>query len=119
MDTVSDSLNKWVHKQINAYGWSMRELGRRSGLSPSYISDVLAGKQEPGAKFYQGVAGAFDLTIESIEQLDREGVLPKNRAIEQDYQDLMEMAKKLSPDDLKDVLDYTIYRLRRSKNKPL
>lgn len=116
MIIVSEGLNKWVYRQLQSNGWSMRELGRRGSLNPSYISGVLSGKQEPGPKFYQGVAKAFDMTLEAIEQLDRDGTLPHNRASEQIYQDLAEVAKKLPDEELREVLDYALYRFWKSKN---
>lgn len=119
MIIVSEGLNKWVYRQIQSNGWTMNELARRSKLSSGYVSAVLSGKKEPGPKFYQGVSKAFGLTIEAIEQLDHDGTLPHNRADEDLSKDLIEVTKKLSSEDLKDVLDYALYRLRRSKDQPL
>lgn len=76
MGFMADALNKWVLEKLRQSGWSMRELGRRGGLSSAYISDVLSGKQNPGAKFYLGLSKAFDMPISSIELLDTEGVIP-------------------------------------------
>lgn len=119
MIIVSEGLNKWVYRQLQTNGWSMRELGRRGRLSPSFISAVLSGKKEPGPKFYQAVAKAFDMTLEAIEQLDHDGTLPHNRADEDLSKDLLQVARTLSSEDLKDVLDYALYRSRRSKDQPL
>lgn len=119
MDVVSESLNKWVYKQLQVKGWSMRELGRRGDLNSSYISAVLSGKQEPGPKFYQGIAKAFEVTLESVEQLDRQGEIPQSRLDHPTFRQLMEVAQKLNLEDLQEVLDYAIHRLRKSKNLPL
>lgn len=116
---VSETLNQWLHQQLRVRGWSMRELGRRADLSPSYISAVLSGKQKPGAKFYQGIASALDMTAEGIERLDQEGQVPESRKNDPDYLELLGIAQKLTSEDLKEVLDYAIYRLRKSKNLPL
>jgi len=116
---VSETLNKWLHQQLRVRGWSMRELARRGDLSAGYISNVLAGKQEPGAKFYQGIAQALDMTAEGIERLDQEGTIPESRKNDPDYLELLGIAQKLQPADLKEVLDYALYRLRKSKNFPL
>lgn len=97
----------------------MRELARRAGLSHPYISNVQSGKQEPGAKFYQGVARAFGVTPESLERLDSNGVTPESRQSDPTYLTLMELAQKLTDEDLADVLDYAIYRFKRSQNLPL
>ena len=97
----------------------MRELGRRGDLSSGYLSNVLSGKQEPGPKFYQGIAKAFGVTLESVEQLDENGEIPQSRLDHPKFKELVEVAQKLTFEDLQEVLDYAIYRLRKSKNLPL
>lgn len=119
MVIVSEKLNEWVIAQLNKSGWSMRELARRGDLNSSYISQVLAGKKEPGAKFYQGVAKAFGVPLESVERFDRNGDTPQSRLDHPKFKELVEIAQKLTIEDLQEVLDYAVYRLRKSKNLPL
>ena len=115
---VSETLNKWLHQQLRSRGWTMNELARRSNLSSGFVSQVLSGKKEPGAKFYQGIAEALDMTAEGIERLDQEGVIPESRKNDPVYLELLGLAQRLSPADLKEVLDYAVYRFRKSKNLP-
>lgn len=75
---MGENLNEWIRRMLQEKGWSMRELGRRSGLSGSFISRVLDQKNEPGDKFYRGIAKAFDLTADAVERLDRDGVQPES-----------------------------------------
>lgn len=75
---MGENLNEWIKRMLQEKGWSMRELGRRSGLSGSFISRVLDQKNEPGDKFYRGIAKAFDLTADAVERLDRDGVQPES-----------------------------------------
>ena len=96
----------------------MRELGRRAGISHTQISDVLSRKEEPGPKFYQGIAKAFGVPLESVEQLDENGEIPQSRLDHPKFKELVEVGQKLTLEDLQEVLDYAIYRLRKSKNLP-
>ena len=106
-------LIKWVNGQIQQKGWTMNELARRSGLSSGYTSQVLSGKKDPGPKFYQGIAKAFNVTLESVEQLDQSGgqpITPDEAALAE----LSQIAQKLPPADLREILEYARYRLDKS-----
>lgn len=116
---MRQDLISWINEQIKTRGWSISELARRGDLNQSYVSAILNKKQNPGARFYQGVARALGVTLESIERLERDGTIPQSRLDDPAYRDLMELAQKLTDEDLLDVLDYATYRLRRSKNLPL
>lgn len=112
---MGDDLKLWVIGQLNKYGWSISELSRRGNLNQSYVSAVLSGRKEPGPKFYQGMAKAFSVTLESIERLETNGSIPKSRENDPVYLELMEIAKALADDDLQEVKNYADYRLKKSK----
>lgn len=116
---MGKELISWVNGQLKTKAWSMRELARRGKISPATVSKVLSGEENPGAKFYQGVARAFGVTLESVERLERDGTIPQSLLNDPAYRDLIELAQELTDEDLSDVLDYATYRLRRSKNLPL
>jgi transcriptional regulator with XRE-family HTH domain len=97
----------------------MRELARRGRIDASTVSRVLSNKQNPGNDFYLGVARSFGVTLESVERLERTGAVPESRMDDPTYQDLIEIAKELSEDDLAEVRDYAIYRMRKFKKLPL
>lgn len=109
----------WVNQELKIRSWSMRELARRADISASTVSRVLSREENPGPKFYQGVARAFGYTLESVERLEFDGTIPQSRLDDPAYKDLMELAQKLNEEDLSDVLDYATYRFRRSQNLPL
>lgn len=50
----------WLQSEVSARGWSYNELARRAGLSPAGVSQVMAGRQNPGVDFCRGVARAFN-----------------------------------------------------------
>lgn len=112
---MRQDLIKWVNEQIRVRGWSMREFARRGDISATAISDILSQKRDPGAKFFQAAAKAFGVTLESVERLEQAGTIPENRLNDPDLKDLMELAQKLSADDLSEVLYYVTYRYNHPK----
>ncbi len=112
---MGESLKKWVINQLNTSGWSISELARRGRLNQSYVSAVLSGRKEPGPKFYQGMSRAFGVTLESVERLETDGVIPESRMDDPAYLELMEVAQSLTDSDLQEVLHYASYRLWLSK----
>jgi len=115
---MRQDLIKWVNDQLVSNGWSMRELARRGDISPTAISDVLSKKRDPGAKFFQAMSKAFGVTLDSVERLEQVGTIPQNRLNDPDLVDLMELAQKLSADDLSEVLYYATYRYNHPKQSP-
>lgn len=98
----------------------MRELARRAKIDPGTVSNVLSGKQEPGAKFYQGVARAFALPLESIERLDREGVIPLASGPDHTLDDLAALAADLPQEARQELLLFAHYlSWKISHNLPL
>jgi len=112
---MRQDLIKWVNEQLTLKGWTMRELSRRGDISITSVSQVLSGKAEPGPKFFQGVSRAFGVTLESVERLEFAGTIPENRLNEPDLKDLIEIAQKLTNEDLSEVLYYAIYRYKHPK----
>lgn len=105
-------LNNWLQAQLQAKGWSLRELGRRANLSHSYLSKIMNDEMEPGAKFYMGVARAFDLDAAAIERLDREGIDPGDLAAFDDEglgAEIIRLVQALPPEEKREVLRYVIY----------
>jgi len=70
MNTLSD----WLVTELDVRGWSQRELSRRSGVSPTQISDIISGKANPGADSSIAIARALSKPPEDILRLA--GILP-------------------------------------------
>jgi len=70
MNTLSD----WLATQLETRGWSQRELSRRSGISPTQISDIISGKANPGADSSIAIARALGEPPEKLLRLA--GILP-------------------------------------------
>ena len=108
---MGENLNEWIKRMLQEKGWSMRELSKRSGLSSSYVSNVVMGKRQPGIKFYQGISRAFGVSMDSIERLDREGIEPGQVDDLDDDLTLSEairIMEKLTPEGRKELLKYAL-----------
>jgi len=107
---MGEELNSWLEGMLKETGWSVRELARRAEVSQSYTSRVLSGKQEPGAKFYRGIAKAFDLAVSEVERLDREGVEPDSISDAPiTLREAWQILKGLDPEKQNDLLRYARY----------
>jgi len=47
-------------------GYSIRKLGEITGLSPSFISQIEAGKKEGAISTYKKIAEALKLTVDDL-----------------------------------------------------
>jgi len=68
-------LEDWLAKQLKDNKLSMRELARRSKITHSTISDVMAGKRPPTSDFCKAISGALKVPQVEVEILA--GILPK------------------------------------------
>lgn len=79
-------------------GWSLSELGRRSGLDPSLLSRLQSGEREWRLDHLDAVARAFEKSLEQLlKGTDREALLAEKRYAEEHAPaDLKAMAEKLA-----------------------
>lgn len=61
-----NNLSDYLAKELKARGWSMRELGRRSGMSPAQISEVVNENSNAGYEFCVKVANALGLSADTL-----------------------------------------------------
>jgi transcriptional regulator with XRE-family HTH domain len=71
----------WLTGEMDRRGWNNSELGRRAGLVPSAISQVISGTRNPGLEFCIKIAKPLDMTPEEV--LMRAGLLPRLSAPEE------------------------------------
>ena len=91
--TAAGDLAAWLTGEVERRGWSLRELGRRSGLSGAVISDVARGQQRPGLRFCVQIAGALGLPPEGV--LRRAGLLPPLPPAVEEEQEAVVMLRQL------------------------
>jgi len=112
-----NELSSLISSELEERGWSMRELGRRAGVSHAQISNVVSGNAKPGADFCLAMARAFRLPPEKALRLG--GFLPPLPGSEDDaaLKELLEVTKQLSPEERQEVLEYALWRYRRSQSQ--
>jgi transcriptional regulator with XRE-family HTH domain len=66
---MTKEFGDWITKKYLGRGWTMRELSRRANLSISYVSAIISGDKEPGAKLFLGLAQSFDIPINDIQRI--------------------------------------------------
>lgn len=59
---------EWVHEQMRERGWGLMDLHRASGLDAGGLSNLLAGKRNPGLKTCKALANAFGVSPDVVFQ---------------------------------------------------
>ena len=71
---MSNELIDWLNAELAKRNWSVRELAKRAHLSHGTISDVLAGRTNPGFEFCRKVAKALSYPPDALLRIA--GLLP-------------------------------------------
>jgi transcriptional regulator with XRE-family HTH domain len=89
--------SEWIVGELEKRGWSRSEAARRGGISSSMFDKVINGYAQPGRKFLDGLAQAFD--ISPIVLYRKAGLLPKGQSDEVNFDDWKFLLSQLSPQD--------------------
>lgn len=109
-------LSDWLASELEDRGWSMRELGRRSGVSHTQISDVISGKARPGSDFCQAVARGLGEPPGKIYRLA--GLLPPvSEARRREFEELAEQLAALPDGAIRDEAMASIIAITASARK--
>lgn len=112
---MSDELKAWLVQELDRRGWSHNELARRAGMSQATVSSVLSGYRNAGTDFCVKVARTLDVAPEKVLRLA--GILPSAPASDDEsLQELIELARNLSPEDRQEILEYVRFRYQRRKS---
>jgi transcriptional regulator with XRE-family HTH domain len=115
---MSDGLKVWLSRELEKRRWSQRELARQSGISQPLISQTMSGEVSPSAEFCIKIAQALDESPEIVLRLA--GILPPALpALPSDppaLQEMVELARRLTPEQLREALNYIRY-LYQANNK--
>lgn len=90
-------LIEWLRGEIEERGWTIRELGRRSGINPGTLSYVLNYERGAGPGFCQKIAATFGEPPEKIFRLA--GLLPSVPELQADWEELMFYYNRLTDDE--------------------
>lgn len=97
-----DNFSDWLNEELNKRGWIQADLYRRSGLSRTSISDVIAGNLAPGYKFCAAIARALDLPPEFV--MRKAGLLPPEPTQNEKTERLLYLFDQLSERDRDNLL---------------
>lgn len=113
MAAKETSFSEWLNQQIAGSGMTLREFGRRAGVSHATISNILGGQRGPGRNFLNAIAQVLEIPPDTVFR--KAGFLPPIPGAEHDptLGEILEVAKNLNPDDRLEVLDYALLRYRR------
>jgi len=112
----------WLTSEMDRRGWTNSELARQAGIAQSNISMVISGQKNPGLSFCVNVAQAFGYPPERV--LREAGLLPPAPSEDEpEYRELVEVAKNLSSEEIRNALEYLQWRYRlqveqRKSEKP-
>lgn len=114
---MSEVLKEWLSQELKRRNWSHNELARQAGLSQSTVSSVISGNRNAGADFCVKVASALDVPPEML--LKMAAILPSDSPPLDDptLQELIELAKNLSPNQRRELLRYTRYLYQSGQEK--
>jgi transcriptional regulator with XRE-family HTH domain len=59
----------WLAQELDQRGWSHAEMGRRSGVAQTTISNVISGNRAPGPDLCRAIARALGESEEKIFRL--------------------------------------------------
>lgn len=117
MDDNMDKFEEWLSKAMKRRGLhSQAELARLSGVSRQTISYWFSGKSKQPDEFsLQKIAKALGVPVEQAYRAA--GILPPDSKVNEDIEEINELAKSLSKDDLNVVKEFikTLDRLRGKK----
>lgn len=111
---MSDQFRQWLTSEMEKQRYSQASLSKVMGISQSFVSRVLSGEKTPSVDFCIKIAQALDVPPEKLLRLAN--ILPTSPASDDStLQELMDLARNLSPEDQKEILEYVRFRYQRRK----
>ncbi len=115
---MNEDFRAWLSEQLNRRQWSHSEFSRRSKISRPLISQVLGGDVSPSADFCIKSATTLEASPEMLLRLA--GILPPASPVkpgdDTTIQQLIELARTLSPEQRKQLLDFARFLTGQSRD---
>lgn len=105
----------WLIGELEKRNWSAADLARNAGIAKGSISNILAGRREPGPDFCDGVSRAFKISPEVVYR--RAGLLPPQRNADEGTQELVHLFGMMSKENQEETIDYARLKLKRQEEK--
>ena len=96
-------IQNYLQDELDKRGWSMSEMGRRAGISPAQVANVVGGRSQAGADFCIGIARA--LQVSPVHLLELAGVIPRQpQPADPEARRLLDAWYRLSEDERRVLL---------------
>ena len=105
----------WLEEQLKEQGISQAELARRADVTRGAINGILTGARGPGVDLAKGIAKALKLPPEQV--LRAAGLLPPAVNIDEELEQIVHEAEKLSKQDQLEVLAFIRMKNNLRKKK--
>lgn len=107
---MSDNLSAWLNKKLEEYGWSIRELSRRGGISHSHAARIVNGEAIPSAEVCRKLAKAFN--ISETEMLKAAGYITEKPGETDNFtlREIWSYLKTMNHDQLKVVREFVRFQ---------
>src|SRR5688572_148866 len=112
---MSNVLRAWVSEELEQRNWSHRELARKTGFSPSFVSKILSGERNVSADFCIRVAQALEEAPEKLLRLA--GILPTALEDDPTLAEIQDLVRHLPPSQRKEALRYLRYLYQSGSTK--
>src|SRR6516225_8644227 len=73
LNMIETSLGQRLHQLRDKADLSLRELGKKVGVSPPFLSDIELGRRFPSEEILAKLADALNVPLEELKQYDNRG----------------------------------------------
>lgn len=105
----------WINKMMLDNGWYQADLAKKAGISKATISDISAGKIDPGFSVCIRLAKA--LSLPATEVLRVAGLIPQISVPNTALEKLTYIFEQLPDEQRKSFLEYGEFLLSRNKEE--
>ena len=112
---MGHNLSAWITEKLEQRGWSVREFGRRIGVSPSHASRVANGQVTPSFKLCNEIARAFEVRPQEVLALA--GLIPPEPAEVAGEKKMLRLFRELPEGDRQDILQYAKFRQQSGSSR--
>lgn len=112
---MNETFVEWINKAMRENGWYQADLAKKAGVSKATISDISAGKIEPGFSVCVRLAKALSLPVTEILRVA--GLIPQISAADKAMEKLTYIFENLSEEKRKSFLEYGEFLISRVKEE--
>jgi transcriptional regulator with XRE-family HTH domain len=107
---MKNDFGKWLEQEMEKREWNASILARKSGIDAGNLSRVITGVRNAGPDMCQAIAKGLGYPVDTVYR--QAGLLPQ-AANGEEMAQLEEIARNLSPEERRELLEYALWRYRR------